>query len=62
MWVKNIQVLKLDLLTEYEMLLMLESGIRGGYSDVLGKSDFKAINNSKHLGDYDSSKLVELFL
>ena len=43
--------IKLDLLTDYEMLLMFESGIRGGYSGVLGKRYVKA--NNKYLEDYD---------
>ena len=35
---------KLDLLTDYEMLLTFESEIRGGYSGVLGKRYVKANN------------------
>ena len=46
--------IKLDLLTDYKMLLMFESGIRGGYSGVLGKRYVKA--NNKYLEDYDSNK------
>ena len=45
---------KLDLLTDYDMLLMFENGIRGGYSGVLGDRYVKANNN--YLKDYDSSK------
>ena len=45
---------KLDLLSDYDMLLMFENGIRGGYSGVLGDRYVKA--NNKYLEDYDSSK------
>ena len=44
----------LDLLIDYEMLLMFENGIRGGYSGVLGNRYVKA--NNKYLDDYDSIK------
>ena len=40
------------------MLLMFESGIRGGYSGVLGKKYVKA--NNKYLEDYDSNKSQSL--
>ena len=46
--------IKLDLLIDYEMLLMFESGICGGYSGVLGNRYIKA--NINYLEDYDSSK------
>ena len=46
--------IKLDLLTDYDMLLMFENGIRGGYSGVLGDRYVKANNN--YLEDNDSSK------
>ena len=36
------------------MLLMFESGIRGGYSSVLGKRYVKA--NNKFVEDYDPNK------
>ena len=43
--------IELDLLSDYEMLLMFENGIRGGYSGVLGKRYVKA--NNKYLNDYE---------
>ena len=43
--------IKLDLLTDYDMLLMFEKGIRGGYSGVLGSRYVKA--NNKYCDDYD---------
>ena len=46
--------IKLDLLTDYDMLLMFESEIRGGYSGVLGKRYVKANNN--YVEDYDPNK------
>ena len=46
--------IKLDLLTDFDMLLMFENGIRGGYSGVLGDRYVKANNN--YLEDYNSSK------
>ena len=36
--------INLDLLTDYDMLLMFETGIRGGYSGVLGDRYVKANN------------------
>lgn len=42
---------KLDYLTDYDMLQMIEKGIRGGYSGVLGDLHVKA--NNKYLDDYN---------
>ena len=47
--------IKLDLLTDYDMLLMFENGIRGGYSGVLGERHVKA--NNKYV-PLDSTKLT----
>ena len=47
--------MKLDLLTDYDMLLMFENGIRGGYSGVLGDRYVKA--NNKYV-PLDSTKLT----
>ena len=45
---------ELDYLEDYDMLLMIEKGIRGGYSGVLGERYVKA--NNKYLEDFDSQK------
>ena len=45
---------KLDLLTDYDMLLMFENGIRGGYSGVLGDRYVKA--NNKYLDGFNQMK------
>ena len=45
--------IKLDLLTDYDMHLMIEDGIRGGIS-MIGHRYAKA--NNKYLPDYDESK------
>ena len=51
--------IELDLLSDYEMLLMFENGIRGGYSGVLGKRHVKANNKyikddpAEYLNDYE---------
>ena len=42
---------KLELLTDYNMYLMFEAGIRGGYSGVLGDRYVKA--NNKYIPNYD---------
>ena len=52
--------IELDLLSDYEMLLMFENGIRGGYSGVLGKQYVKA--NNKYIKDYDFKKPSNYFL
>lgn len=46
--------INLDLLTDYDMLLTFEKGIRGGFSGVLGQRYVKA--NNPYLPDYDSRK------
>ena len=46
--------IKLELFTDYDMLLMFEKGIRGGYSGVLGSRHVKA--NNKYLKDFDKNK------
>ena len=50
--------IKLYLLTDYEMLLTFESGIRGRYSSVLGKRYVKS--NNKYVEDYDPNKSFKL--
>ena len=45
--------IKLELLTDYDMHLMIESGIRGGVSMIANKY---AKANNVHLPDYDESK------
>jgi hypothetical protein len=45
---------KLELLTDYDMLLMFEKGIRGGYSGFLGSRYVKA--NNKFMKDYNPNK------
>ena len=45
--------INLDLLSDYDMLLMIEKGIRGGFSGVLGSRYVKA--NNKYLKDYNPS-------
>ena len=46
--------IKLDLLTDYDMLLMFENGIRGGYSGVLGDRYVKA--NNKYLDGFNPNE------
>ena len=50
--------INLDLLTDYEMLLMLENEIRGGYSGVLGRRYVKVKN--KYVEDIDPNKSQSL--
>ena len=50
--------IELDLLSDYEMLLMFENGIRGGYSGVLGNRYVKA--NNKYLNDYEPKIAIKL--
>ena len=50
----------LDLLTDYNMLLMFESGIRGGVSGVLCRRH--AIANNKYLQNYDPNKPSQYLL
>ena len=59
MWFKYTGI-KLDLLTDYDMLLMFENGIRGGYSGVLGDRYVKA--NNKYLGITEEKLLKEHLL
>ena len=47
--------IELELLTDYEMLLMIEKGIRGGFSGVLGPRHVKAFN--KHTPNYPQSQI-----
>ena len=44
---------QLELLTNYEMLLMIENGIRGGFSGVLGPRHVKAFN--KYTPNYNGN-------
>ena len=44
---------KLDLLTDYDMHMMIESGIRGGISMIAHRY---AKANNKYLPDYDESQ------
>jgi len=44
---------ELELLTDYDMLLMFEKGIRGGFSGVLGPRHVKAFN--KYTDNYDEN-------
>ena len=44
---------QLELLTDYDMLLMIENGIRGGYSGVLGSRYVEA--NNKYIKGFDVS-------
>lgn len=46
--------IELELLSDYNMLLMIENGIRGGYSGLLGTRHVTA--NNKYINDYDSNK------
>ena len=46
--------IELELLEDYDMLMMFEKGIRGGYSGVLGSRHVKA--NNKYLKDFDETK------
>ena len=46
--------IELDPITDVNMLQMIESGIRGGYSGVLGKRYVKA--NNKYLKDYNEKE------
>jgi hypothetical protein len=45
--------IKLDVISDYDMYLMIESGIRGGMS-MISRRHSKA--NNKYMKDYDSSK------
>ena len=47
---------ELELLTDYDMLLMFENGIRGGYSGVLGSRHVKAFN--KYTPNYKNGNRI----
>ena len=49
---------KLELLTDIDMVLMVEKGIRGGLRQVVKKH---AVANHKHLPSYDASKKQCIF-
>ena len=49
---KKIEV-KLELLTDMDMLLMVEKGIRGGICNAIHQS---AKDNNKYMKDYDKNK------
>ena len=59
---------ELELLTNYDMLLMIEKGIRGGFSGVLGPRHVKAFNKytpnyvkgNKILDDYEKKEVLEI--
>ena len=49
---------ELELITDYDMLLMFENGIRGGYSGVLGSRHVKAFN--KYTPNYrDGNRILD---
>jgi hypothetical protein len=52
----NITKVELELLTDHEMLLMFENGIRGGFSGVLGDRYIKL--NNKYLKNYNPNKAI----
>ena len=52
--------INLELLTDYNMLLMIENGIRGGYSGLLGSRHVKA--NNKYLADYNPQQASNYLL